>query len=153
MKERILQKTLIVLLVLVACIMVSCEEEQEGDNISKYDIVYYKWHLTKFVDVPNKIEKFPQMNSDKVYWIKFDSQNDNFCGRTYSNSIKGFYQMDVEKKTLVFTNLNVGQSLELYDGDKFFNTLTLVQNFHLSGDTLRLLYNNKMNYMQFEKIE
>jgi len=153
MKERILQKALIILLALGATTMVSCKDEPEEDNISKYDIVYYKWHLTKFVDIPNKIEKFPQMNSDNVYWIKFDSQNDNFSGRTYSNSIKGLYQMDVENKTLVFSNLTTGNALELYDGDKFFSTLSLIQNFHLSGDTLRLLYNNKMNYMQFEKIE
>ena len=154
MKNRRLIKVLaITLLTVISAATTSCKDDLEEDNISKYDIINYKWHLTKFVDIANDIEKLPQMNSNNVYWIKFDLKEDKFTGHSYSNSIGGDYKMDLERKEIVFSNMVGNQIYELYDGDKFVDLLLLVRNFHLSGDTLRLLYNNKMNYMQFEKLD
>ena len=61
--------------------------------------------------------------------------------------------MEIDTRSLSFINIGGAEMYELYDGDKFLNYMSLVQNFHVSGDTLRLLYNNRMNYLQFEKLD
>ena len=132
--------------------VVGCQDPIERENISKYDVIDHKWHLTKFVDIANNNEKLPLQNSENVYWIKFIN-DEEFEGHSYSNNIGGSYRMDVDTRSLSFLNIEGSAMYELYDGDKFLNLLSVVQNFHVSGDTLRLLYNNRMNYLQFEKLD
>jgi hypothetical protein len=152
MKRKILKLSAIFATITSILLATGCTDEIEKDNISKYDIVKYKWHLTKFVDIPNKIEKQPLQNSKNVYWIKLDD-GPNFEGKAFSNTINGTYTMDIDSKSISFNNINSGTACELYDGDKFLLQLSMVQNLHVSGDTLRLLFNNKMNYLQFERIK
>ena len=132
--------------------VIGCQDPIEKENISKYDVIDHKWHLTKFVDIANNNDKLPLQNSENVYWIKFVN-DEEFEGHLYSNNIQGSYRMDIDTRSLCFLNIGGTEVYELYDGDKFLNLLSVVQNFHVSGDTLRLLYNNKMNYLQFEKLD
>ena len=146
-------RTILTSLATAACFLISsCSQENEKENISKYDVVNIKWHLTKFVDIANNKEKLAESNSNNVYWIKFLT-DDEFEGKAYLNKINGNYNIDVETRTINILNIEGNESYELYDGDKFLNLLYLVNNFHVSGDTLRLLYNNRMNYMQFERLD
>lgn len=132
--------------------VVGCQDPIERENISKYDVIGHKWHLTKFVDIANNNQKLPLQNSENVYWIKF-IDDEKFEGHSYSNNINGYYRMEIDTRSLSFINIGGTEMYELYDGDKFLNYMSLVQNFHVSGDTLRLLYNNRMNYLQFEKLD
>lgn len=132
--------------------VVGCQDPIERENISKYDVIGHKWHLTKFVDIANNNQKLPLQNSENVYWIKF-IDDEKFEGHSYSNNINGYYRMEIDTRSLSFINIGGAEMYELYDGDKFLNYMSLVQNFHVSGDTLRLLYNNRMNYLQFEKLD
>ena len=132
--------------------VVGCQDPIERENISKYYVIGHKWHLTKFVDIANNNQKLPLQNSENVYWIKF-IDDEKFEGHSYSNNINGYYRMEIDTRSLSFINIGGAEMYELYDGDKFLNYMSLVQNFHVSGDTLRLLYNNRMNYLQFEKLD
>lgn len=104
------------------------------------------------MDIANNKEKLAESNSNNVYWIKFLT-DDKFEGKAYLNNINGNYNIDVETRTINILNIEGNESYELYDGDKFLNLLYLTNSFHVSGDTLRLLYNNRMNYMQFERLD
>ena len=46
--------------------VVGCQDPIERENISKYDVIGHKWHLTKFVDIANNNQKLPLQNSENV---------------------------------------------------------------------------------------
>ncbi len=152
MKKSGLRVVLCTMVAGMITFITGCQDPIEKENISKYDVIDHKWHLTKFVDIANNNQKLPLQNSENVYWIKFIDEEE-FEGHSYSNNISGSYRMDIDTKALYFLNIEGSEMYEMYDGDKFLNLLSVVQNFHVSGDTLRLLYNNKMNYLQFEKLD
>lgn len=109
-----------------------------------------KWKLQGFYDSRNqKLEQPKPDNCSECYVIKFGDID--WKGRSSTNVLFGHYIVDLQKRTLKFTDINSTEINELYDGHKYMLILKSVFSFELKENQLKLLYDTQGDYLIFDK--
>ena len=143
------------LITTIGLLAIGCEKENTKSSIEKessdYPITNIKWHLTSFTDVDKQMTVPPLNNHEQVYLLKF--KDSTFEGHSFSNEIVGYITMDTVQKNMHFRSIGGTKINELFDGEKFIESLRQVQSYSTpDAGTLILYYNENRNYLQFEKV-
>ena len=115
------------------------------------DITNIKWHLTKFVDLANHTETLPIPSDDThSYWIKLC--NDTIQGRGLANEMLGAYTISENQIQIsIFGYTKIGIINPNHE-EEFFSAIEKAESFNIERKTLHLYYNDRNNYLKFEKV-
>ena len=118
-----------------------------------------KWKLIAFVNVLTSTNTTPNPNNDNCYWLVF-YDNDSLSGWSSTNDLSGSYTANMpstpnkstnsDKYSFQITKLGGTKMGELYDGWLFMESLFAVDSCLISGNELKLYYDNQ-NYLLFER--
>ena len=155
MQSRILKLGLLAVLLTTALsisIFSSCKEKDENPTTPKPtpQLEFSEWKLTKFVDVQNQTSICPNPTDEDCFFLRFELNKRIFI-RSSVNNISGDYVINTENSYFKFENLVGTEIAEVYDGNLFVECINNVSNYSISNNTLRLYYNNYLNYLEFEK--
>ncbi|MDD3668604.1 MAG: hypothetical protein PHY75_07600, partial [Bacteroidales bacterium] len=109
-----------------------------------------EWKLTKFVDVQNQTSICPNPTDEDCFFLRFELNKRIFI-RSSSNNIFGDYVMNPENSYFKFENLEGTEVGEVGDGHLFIDGINNIRAYSISDTILKLYYNNKQSYLEFEK--
>jgi hypothetical protein len=112
------------------------------------------WKLVGFADVETgTLRKAVPEDCKRCYTITFNT--DSTCyGHGFSNPIDyGIYKVDYEMSKIKIIYVVVTKVVPYFDENLFVETVNMVQYFSMQEDELKLYYNNKKNYLLFNKKE
>ena len=107
-----------------------------------------RWKLIGYMDTTIKTL---EVTRPDVLWIYLNSSDSTIEGETVSNILGGCYKID---ETISYILISAGSTkrAELHpEGVFFLKSLRLVDSFSILNNELQLYYNNKQNYLLFER--
>jgi hypothetical protein len=130
----------------------SCKEKDENPTTPKPtpQLEFSEWKLTKFVDVQNQTSIAPNPTDEGCFFLRFELNKRIFI-RSSSNNIFGDYIINPETSYFKFENLEGTEVGEVGDGYLFMEGINNTRAYSISDTILKLYYNNKQNYLEFEK--
>ena len=146
MKNMLKTVCIYALIAATGFLAIGCEKENLKNNITNV-----KWHLTKFVDLANHTETLPIPSDDThSYWIKLC--NDTIQGRGLANEMLGAYTISENQIQIsIFGYTKIGIINPNHE-EEFFSAIEKAESFSIEGKTLHLYYNDRNNYLKFEKV-
>ena len=113
--------------------------------------IYHTWKLEGIGDLSNNsFEKANPSNCENCYTITF-VKDGMFSGFTASNSFYGEYQIEVTK--LKVNNFTTTKVYELGNGEKYSEAIPHIVSFEITGNELKLYYNQGQNYLLFNLLK
>ena len=147
MKNMLKYVCICTLIAATGLLAIGCEKENLKNNITNV-----KWHLTKFVDLANHTETLPIPSDDThSYWIKLCNDSTiQGCGQV--NEMLGAYTIPENQKQIsIFGYTKIGIINPNHE-EEFFSANEKAESFSIEGKTLHLYYNDRNNYLKFEKV-
>lgn len=146
MKNMLKTVCIYALIAATGFLAIGCEKENLKNNITNV-----KWHLTKFVDLANHTETLPIPSDDThSYWIKLC--NDTIQGRGLANEMLGAYTISENQIQIsIFGYTKIGIINPNHE-EEFFSAIEKAESFNIERKTLHLYYNDRNNYLKFEKV-
>jgi hypothetical protein len=141
---------IVVIAALSLSFFLACEPTDDN-NTNDINLANTEWKLIAFVDITNDTSITPTLlpYDNDTYTLNFT--NDTLLkGRSSSNYLGGHYKVYQNDSI----SLKVAQqtfALEINEGNLFVESLNNVSSYHISDNSLKLYYNNRHNYLKFER--
>lgn len=122
-----------------------CENET---NISD---LYHSWKFEGFKYLSNSsFEKADPSDCENCYIFTLSDEG-KITGRTSTNTIFGEFQ--IEKQNMKIINFGGTEINELGNGQKYIETMSLIEKYEISNNELKLYYNQNQNYLLFKLLK
>jgi len=79
------------------------------------------------------------------------SDDGKITGRTSTNTIFGEFQ--IEKQNIKIINFGGTEINELGNGQKYIETMSLIEEYEIANNELKLYYNQNQNYLLFKLLK
>ena len=144
--------------IVYALVAVGCEENnpskineqttlQSGETLAGT-----KWKLVGFYDTETKTFKEAEpTDCESCYRLEFDTDS-TVTGFTYGNIADGEYEINYFSKNIKFIRFgSITFVAELFDSKLYVDAMNKVNSFSFTETELKLFYNDKNNYLLFER--
>lgn len=142
MKTKKTSLTSIAIIMFLLTVGLSCEKEALSSDLN------HIWKFDGFGNLSNSsFEKADPSDCVDCYVLIF-LKNGKLTGRTTTNTISGEFQIDGQ--SIEITNLIKTEIIELGNGEKYIEAISLTNKYEITNNTLKLYYNQNHNYLQFK---
>lgn len=148
---RLSAVAIVVVTLLSLGLFFSCEEKDGNNEKTNNPLKNTEWKLIEFVDVANNTTKIPEPSDSVCYRLEFEENLNKLNVHSSTNSLSGDYIINTENYSLLIKNLYGTEINELYDGNLFMQGIKNTRYYSVSNNILELYYNNRQNYLKFER--